>query len=139
MTSVSIYNALNAGIWSKLSGGTALITALGGTAIYPGQAPDDINPPYVVWSYQFGGPDNMTPRESTQQVIYIRAYANTEAQAGTIDALISDLLHKGTITASGWNSFWVARETEFAFPEVDEAKVITWTAGAYYRVRMDQT
>lgn len=138
MTNVSAYNALNAGIYSKLTGGTALITSLGGTAIYYGQAPDDANLPYVVWSYQYSAPDNMTPRESTQQVVYIRAYAGAAAQAGTIDGLICDLLHKGSVTASGWNNFWIARETEFAYPEVDEAKVTTWTAGAYYRVRMDK-
>lgn len=138
MTNVSIYNALNAGLYSKLTGGTALITALGGTAIYYGQAPDDVNLPYVVWNYQYSAPDNMTPRESTTQLVYIRAYAASAAQAGTVDGLICDLLHKGSVTVTGWNNFWIARETEFAFPEVDEAKVTTWTAGAYYRVRMDK-
>jgi len=116
-----------------------LITALGGTAIYFDQAPDDADLPYVVWSYEYSAVDNITPRESTSQVVFVRAYAERAAQAGTIDALVCDLLHKGTITATGWNTFWVARETEFAYPEVDQAKVKTWMAGAYYRVRMDKS
>ena len=46
---MSAYNALNTGIYSTLSGGTALTTALGGTAIYYQQAPDEAALPYVVW------------------------------------------------------------------------------------------
>ena len=80
----------------------------------------------------------MTPSESTTQLVYVRAYAETAGQAGTIDAHISDLLHKQTLTVSGYTNFWSARETEFAFPEQDEAGVVTWTAGAYYRIRLDQ-
>jgi hypothetical protein len=139
MGNVSIYNALDTSIWSTLSGGTALVTALGGTAIYPGQAPEKTSLPYVVWSYQYGGAENLTPRESTSQLVYVRAYANTAAQAGTIDALICALLHKATLTVTGWNNFWSSRETEIFLPEVDESKVTTWNAGAFYRVRLDQS
>ncbi len=138
MTSISVYNALNTGLFNALKGGTALISALGGTAIYYGMAPRGRALPYVVWSYQYSSPDNMTPSESTTQLVYVRAYAATAGQAGTIDALISDLLHKQTLTVTGYTNFWSARETEFAFPEQDEAGVVTWTTGAYYRIRLDQ-
>jgi hypothetical protein len=138
MTSVSAYLPLNSSISSTLSAGTALISSLGGTAIYYGMAPKGTDLPYVVWSYQYSAPDNMTPSESTTQLVYVRAYAETAAQAGTIDARICDLLHKQTLSVTGWTNFWSARETEFAYPETDEAGVTTWTAGAYYRIRLDQ-
>lgn len=139
MGNVSIYNALNAALWSTLSGSTALVTALGGTLIYPGQAPDKAPLPYVIWSYQYGGAENLTPRESSNQLVYVRAYAETQAQAGTLDGLICALLHKATLTVTGWNNFWSARETEISVPEVDDAKVTTWNAGAFYRLRLDQS
>ena len=37
---MSFYNELNAAVYSQLSGGTALVSALGGTAIYHGVAPE---------------------------------------------------------------------------------------------------
>jgi len=138
MITASAFNALNKGIYDTLKGGTALISVLGGTALYYGQAPQDVSLPYVVWSYQYSSPDNITPSISTTQLVYIRAYAETAAQAGTIDARICDLLHKQTLSVTGWTNFWSARETEFAYPETDEAGVTTWTAGAYYRIRLDQ-
>jgi len=137
MTDVSIYNALNTSIKNKLSGGTALVTALGGTAIYYGQAPDQAALPYVIWSYQYGAPENITPHEMSVQLAYVRAYAAGAAQAGTIDGLICGLLHKEELSVVGWNNFWLARETEIALPQTDSAGVTTWTAGAFYRVRLD--
>ena len=65
-------NALNAAIYSKLSGGTALVSALGGTCIYHGIAPEGRALPYVIWSYVAGGHENMTPRESVNAVESVR-------------------------------------------------------------------
>ena len=56
----SPYNALNTALYTKLSGGTALTGALGGTCIYHGVAPEGAALPYVVWSYAAGGADNFT-------------------------------------------------------------------------------
>lgn len=137
MTDVSIYNALNTSIYNVLSGGTALTTELGGTAIYYGQAPDQASLPYVIWSYQYGAPENITPHEMSVQLVYARCYSATAAQAGTIDGMICNLLHKEELTVTGWNNFWLARETEIALPHTDQAGVKTWTAGAFYRVRLD--
>ena len=134
----SPYNALNAALYTKLSGGTALTNALGGTCIYHGVAPEGAALPYVIWSYAAGGADNFTPRESVQQVVYVRAYADTAKKAATIDAHINNLL-SGTLSVAGWNNFWLAREEDFLLPEIDEAGKHTWACGAYYRVRMDKS
>lgn len=134
----SPYNDLNKSIYTKLAGGTALTTALGGKYIYQGVAPEGKALPYVVWSYAAGGADNFTPRESVQEVVYVRAYADTAKGAATIDAHINNLL-SGTLTVTGWNNFWLAREEDFLLPEIDEAGKHTWACGAYYRVRMDKS
>ena len=85
-------NALNAAIYSKLSAGTALTTALGGTAIYHGVAPEGKALPYVIWSYVAGGHENMTPRESVNAVIYVRAYAADAKTAAQLDGYAAELL-----------------------------------------------
>lgn len=134
----SPYTELNTAIYTKLSGGTVLTGALGGTCIYHGVAPDEKALPYVVWSYASGIADNITPRESVQEVVYVRAYAESAKQAEAIDAHINNLL-AGTLTVTNWNNFWLAREQDFLLPEKDEAGKYTWACGAYYRVRMDKS
>lgn len=133
---MSVFNAVNASIYSTLGGGTALVTALGGTAIYQGAAPDHAALPYVVYSHQAGGALNITPDDMRDQIVFVRAYAATAKQAGEIDALCSALLHHRVLSVTGWTNFWTARET-------DVEQVITLadgrrehSAGAFYRIRL---
>jgi len=129
-------NALNAAIYSKLTGGTALVSALGGTCIYHGLAPEGAALPYVVWSYAAGGHENMTPRESVNAVIYVRAYAASAKTAAILDGLAAELMET-TLSLTGWDNYWLAREESIVLPETDEAGKTTWSCGAYYRVRLD--
>lgn len=134
---MSFYNALNAAITTRLTGGTALTSALGGTAIYNGYAPEYADLPYVVWSYQASNRDNWTPSDSAQSVLFVRAYASTAKKAGQVDDAIADLM-KTNLTITGWTNFWLAREEEFMLPETNETGSTTWMCGAYYRIRLDQ-
>ncbi len=135
---MSFFVDLNTAIDTRLSGGTALISAIGGTAIYNGIAPDESALPYVVWSYQASNRDNWTPSDSSQSLIFIRAYASTALKAGQIDDCVADLMKTNLTVTGGWNNFWLAREEEFLLPEKDETGVTTWMCGAYYRVRLDK-
>jgi hypothetical protein len=134
---MSFYNELNAAVYSQLSGGTALVSALGGTAIYHGVAPEGRALPYVVWSYQASNRDNWTPSDSAQSVLFVRAYAATAKKAAEIDDSIADLM-KTNLTLTNWTNFWLAREEELFLPETNETGVTTWMCGAYYRVRLDK-
>ena len=135
MTS-SPYSALDTAIHSRLTGGTALITEIGGTAIYHGYAPEKQTLPFVVWSHAAGGAENLTPRASVAEVIYIRAYAETAKKAAAIDKQVAALM-ESTLTVTGWSNYWLAREDEYFLPETDEAGKRTWSCGANYRVRLD--
>lgn len=135
---MSVYNALNTAIYNQLKAGTALITALGGTALYYLQAPDEAVQPFVVWSYQAGGDENQTPNRTKNIVVNVRSFARTAAQAGTIDALVDGRLHMQTLSVSGWTNFWLARETEVALVENLPNVEKSYMAGALYRVRLDQ-
>lgn len=133
---MSVFNALNTGIYSTLSAGTALTTVLGGTAIYYQQAPDGAALPYVVWNYQGGGDDNLTQSRMKNLLVYVRGYAASPALAGTIDAYCDALLHGKTISVTGWTNFWTAREEDISLVENLPDKTRVYSEGGVYRVRL---
>jgi len=136
---MSVLNPLNTAIYSRLSGGTALTATLGGTFIYYQIAPDNRARPYVVFSYQAGNSENLTPSKMYNEMVYIRAYSNNQAQAGTIDAQINALIDDYVFTPSGYDNFWTARETEVALIEVLPDNTKVYNAGAMYRVRLSKS
>ena len=129
-------NAVNYGINSALTGGTALITLLGGTCIYQGQAPESKPLPYVVFSKQGGGPENTHADDARDLLYFVRGYATTGQAAGAIDDAVSALLHRKSITVSGWRNFWLARETDYESTETTVTGEIVFTAGGIYRIRI---
>jgi hypothetical protein len=144
---MSVDNVLNAAIYSQLTGGTALVAALGGTARteFPGgiavsylQAPDNVQKPFVVWSFQAGGDENITPNRTNNKIVLVRSFADSAAQAGSIDALVDARLHMQTLNVSGWTNFWLARETEVSLVENLPNVEKSYMSGAMYRCRLDQ-
>lgn len=135
---MSILNLLNTGIYSKLSGGTALTSLLSSsTAIYYQQAPDGASLPYVVFSHQAGGPENITSSDLRNQIVYVRGVARTPTLVNSIDAAISDLLHRQALTIAGYTNFWTARESEINLVENEPNTGRVYIAGALYRIRVD--
>ena len=135
---MSVYNALNTAIYNQLSAGTALISALGGTALYYLQAPDNASQPFVVWSFQSGGDENLTANRTKNNILLVRSFARSAAQAGTIDALVDERLHLQTLSVSGWTNFWTARETDISLIENLPNVEKSYMAGGLYRVRLDK-
>jgi len=127
--------ALRDAIYSQLTGGTALIAALGGTAIYHLHAPEDAALPYVVFSWQGGGDVNIDPNETNESVQFVRAYAATDAQAGTLDGLIRARLHRQGLTVTGYNTVWCWREGDYETVETTAGSDI-YTQGGFYRIRI---
>jgi len=136
---MSSTNVLKTAIYSQLAGGTALITALGGTALYYAQAPDDATPPYIVWSWNAGGDENMTARRTQDVTAFVRAYALTPSQAGSIDALLDTRLNDVTLSPAGWANFWTRRTANFADVDVDVSGRRVYFSGGNYRMRIERT
>lgn len=132
----SIIAAMNTALFSTLSGGTALVAALGGTFIYDRQAPDNAPLPYVVFSMQAGGPDNTSPSDLHDNYWYVRAYTATGAQGGTIDALIDALLDGKALTVTGWRAFWCVRDSDVALVETLQDRTRVYSTGGVYRIRL---
>ena len=135
---MSIQNALNTAVFSKLSGGTALTSLLGGTAIYYQQAPDDQALPFVVFDIATELDENMTANDTKNCIIFVRGFASTPSLAGSIDWQCDALLNKADLTVSGYANFWTRREDGFKILETDAAGVRTYMSGAQYRVRLDK-
>jgi len=128
-------NAIDTAIYSRLQGTGALTTLLSGTtAIYHLQAPDGATLPYVVWSIQAGGDENLSRHRVKQLVYFVRGYSGVSAaQAGSIDAQLDTALHLVPLTVSGWTDLWLAREQDLELVEIQPSGRQIFTAGGLYR------
>lgn len=129
--------ALETALYTKLTGAAGLITALGGTYIYNKQAPQSPNDEYVIFQQQGGGDVNDTPIRERAVLYSVFGVALTQETAAAIDTQIDTALHLATLTISGWQNLWLARETDVNFSEIDGGGVTRYRAGAIYRVIMD--
>ena len=135
---MSVSTAVETALYTQLTGGTALIAALGGTAIYALQAPDGSLPPFVVFTPVAGQPDNDTPSDMRSVLYQVRCYSGSKATAASLDALVSARLHRQTLSVTGYTNFWTVRESDSpALVENLPNNVKTYSYGGYYRIRLD--
>jgi len=132
-------DTIEQGIYTALSGGTALTTALGGTAIYYGIAPSTASLPYVIINMQAGNEGNVTPTRSERRVYLVKGVAASLGSAETLAGHIDDLLHDATITALGFVNFWSARETIVRYIETDSQGQTIGHAGGEYGIELERT
>jgi len=131
-------NELEAGLYTKLVAGTALVALLGGTKIYNGLAPQGVSLPYLLFSQQSGVADNATPTRSEDFLYQVKGLsASGMAAAGSIASAIDTLLHNTTLTVSGWVNYSIRRERHVRFEETESGERISH-AGAVYRIRISQ-
>ena len=136
---MSVLNKMSTTLYSTLTGGTALTALLSGTAaVYNTKAPDTATYPYVVFSLQAGQPLNINPSDIREEVYWIRAHSQTSmGNAGSIDAQISNLIDRKTLSISGYTNYFTVREQEVAIVEQAPDGVDVFTAGAMYRISID--
>jgi hypothetical protein len=130
------FGAMGTAIYNKLKAGTALVAELGGTAIFEGMGTANQTLPYVIFNHQGGGPENISPGNLQSDIWQVRGYASTRAAANRIEGHVSDLLHRGSLTATGYTNIWTVKETNLSLVEnpPDGAKI--YSAGGLYRVRV---
>ena len=131
-------NALETGLYTKLSAGTALTTLLGGTAIYNALATQGTALPYVVFFKSSGGDDNTSPRRARSLVYTVKAVADRAYTAGDIDDELDTLLHEATLTVTGWNDYWIMREVDVSYEERLANGNVVFHRGGQYRIRLSQ-
>jgi len=131
-------NALETALYSKLTDGTALTAKLAGTAsVYNQIAPRGAAMPYVVFGLQGGGDENITPARFKNLVYSVKAVSESSMKsAGEIDAEIDNLLHKGTLSVTGWGVMWCMREADYRYTETTAEGRNVWHVGGNYRIRL---
>lgn len=128
---MSVLNLLAAAIYSKISGGSI------GCPIYRNQAPEGAALPYVVFSVHAGGPHNINPSDLRDEVYFVRAYAATASQAGTLDASCSALLHNQVLTVTGYTCIQTKREMDLELVENPPSGAAISMCGGLYRITID--
>lgn len=135
-------NELETAIYSRLAGGTALTTSLGGTAIYNTTAPQGAAYPLVLFSLisevdQYA----LSAQTATDFIYQVKAITRSPGgspsrkKAGEIDALVKARLNDAALSVTGHSTLSIRRQTGFAFDEVDAATGNIYShAGGNYRV-----
>lgn len=134
-------NALDAALYSRMSASTALTTQLGGTNIYSLRVTQTPIPnAFVEFGVQGGGDENFNDTRMKNLLVRIKAVAKTKSTAGAADAIIDALFtNSNPLTISGWgNNFWLAREADIEFAEVDDASQTYFHVGGLYRIRFNE-
>lgn len=131
-------SVMDAAVFSKLTGSSNLMTALGGTAVFKNQAPDNQSLPYVVWNWQSAIDENQTPSRMWNAILNIRCYAANASQAGSVDGIIDGLFTGTAFSVNGFTNFWTAREMEFDNTIIEPDKTRTEVVGGLYRIRIGQ-
>ena len=126
--------ALEEALFNKLSDSS--IEASGATGAYNRIAPQGSALPYIIFQWQGGGDENSSPRRARNTLYAVQALAVTLDDADAIDAAVDALLHHQPLTVPGWSAFWLAREGDIAYQEVDPTGRPIFHAGGLYRVRM---
>lgn len=132
------FGAMGTALYAKLAGGTALVAALGGSAIYADQAPQGATPPYVIFSHQGGGVESTYAVEMRSNLWFVRAWADSRSKAAYLDGLCLDLLHRGSLTVAGWSTIWLWRESDVELTDNLPNGVQRYMAGGMYRVRLSK-
>lgn len=134
-----MFDPIEDGLFDYLASGTALISALGGTAIYDTQAPLDTAKPYLIYNYQGGGDTNFIPRAAVDVTYQVKAVSEDQGEANALADLVRQRLHDAELSlASPWTAYRCQHTTGFKFLENDGRKQI-YHAGGLYRIRADYT
>ena len=130
---------LETGLYSMLTGDTAVTAAVGATRVYNTLAPQEGARPYVVFFNSGGGPENVYPGGLESLVYVVKAVADDIKTAATIDQKIRAALHgqEGTLSITGYTPLRITRTNEVQMPERLQDGRVVYHYGAFYRFRFD--
>lgn len=127
------------GLFDRLAGGTALIAALGGTAIYDTLIPDDRALPAVVFAFQGGGDTNRTPTREFDGLFLVKYVADDAAEAAAGAGLIRDRLHECDLAlGTPWEAYRCQHTQAVKYMTLENRRAF-WHAGGIYRIRATST
>lgn len=131
-------NELAAGIYTTLAGNAGVTTAVGGTAIHHGTAPQGASYPYIVFSLP-SEVDNyaLAQQVSADFLVTVKAVTKSPAvspsrkKAGEIDAAVKTALNDASIALTGKTLLSIRRQSGFAYDEQADGVIYTHIGGDY--------
>lgn len=132
-------NAVEMALSARLTGDTALVALLGGTAIYNGRPPRTAQLPWVTWSLASGLEENVAPPRSQRLVYLVKGVAATLSAAGALATAVDGLLHASPLTVTGATCFQAKRLSVVRYQETDAAGYTISHAGGEYLLRLENT
>jgi len=129
-------NAEEAAIYAKLAGESSVTDLLAtATSIFSAFAPDGSAYPLIIVNFQGGGDINDTPTRAREPVYLIKAISAVSMyQAGQVDDALDAVLHRVTLTVTGWTNYWLAREGDVRYAEVTPENLHYYHSGGLYRL-----
>jgi len=126
-------------LYSKLAGISAITSQLanGTASIHHILAPKNDDYPFVTFSLQYGGPENITPSDSHEQLWFIRTYDRNQTTAANVAQSIGTALHNSTISAGSYQSVIMELDEELEGFEIDSSGNGVFMAGGFYRFLLD--
>ena len=127
-------NVVDDGLYDLLAAGTALTTALGGTAIYWQIANQRTAFPYVIFFESSGIDENSSPVRARRMMYTVKAVSDDPDEAGDLDGHIDTLLRDATLTVSGYRNYRTWRENDIGYVELTNAGEAIFHRGAQYGI-----
>lgn len=128
-------NALEQGLYNKLTGDSTLTAMLAGTAsVFYGIAPDGEDAPYIVFNEQSDTPIYSLGAKSFDNVIYqVKAVSagTNQLTAGSIAERIETVLNDATLTVTGKTAAYCRKTSGVHFQEEDHGRLHQHRGGLY--------
>jgi hypothetical protein len=136
-------DAFYSALYTRLAAGTALTALVGGTTspkIYHNQAPEDVDPPFLVYTWMGGGYTHETPGVWADGVLMVMAFSEVDQKsAGAIAQAVFNLLDRQPLTVTGWGNPALFAEAPHVQEDVtDESGITTYQCGDEYRIMLNK-
>lgn len=126
---------IDKGLHSYIAAGTAIIAALGGTAIYNLQAPAKTNPPYLIIGYQSGGDTHITPKPEADVTYLVKCVSMAQPQASQVADLLRTRLDECDLALDApWVAYRCQHMTIVLYVENVDGRQV-YHHGGTYRIR----
>src|SRR3990167_843787 len=127
-------------VYAKLTASTAITTPLGGTAIYRQKAPENTDPPFVIYGKQSGVPNYTLGGVAFEDQLYMVktvTLSNSGGVAGTVADAIDDTLQDASLTIAGHTHMYLRRDSDIDYSETGPGGQVYQHRGALYRIKAD--
>lgn len=136
-------NELDAGLYTTLTGATAItdLLANGTASVFAWLAPENEDPPYVVFNQQADTPVYRLPAVAYENLLYqVRAVTEGESAklAGQIEDAVEAALTDQAVSVSGHTLMYLRKESGVDYVEVTQGQRYHHR-GAIYRVMVAPT